>query len=101
MMVVVAIGYISIAFLFILMGYITTSRERLKLPLFVLASVLWPLSMVGLIAYVCAERLGLIRRSAPSIGWLPTGAQAAPGPARAEADRELVQPVAEQAGKSL
>ena len=99
MTVVVVIAYISIAFLFILIGYITTSRKRLNLPLFVVASALWPLSLVAVIAYVTAEHLGLIRRTASAVGWLPAGAQAAP--ARTEADRELVQPVAEQAGKSL
>ena len=96
MMVFAIIAYSSVAIFFTLMGYCTTSKRRLNLPLFMVASALWPLSLLVIVSYVGAERLGLVR-SRSVVDWLPAHMQ----PERAPVDeRELPQPVAEQASKA-
>src|SRR5512147_2903632 len=68
MIVSVAIAYALISCLFMLVGYVTTTRDRLHLALSILASALWPVSILVVASYVCGLRLAGIwsRRSGSS-----------------------------------
>src|SRR5512144_1173277 len=57
MIVSVAIAYALISCLFMLVGYVTTTRDRLHLALSILASALWPVSILVVASYVCGLRL--------------------------------------------
>lgn len=57
MIVLTAMAYACISCLFMLVGYVTTARDRLHLGLAILASALWPVSILAVAAYVCGQRL--------------------------------------------
>jgi hypothetical protein len=57
MIVFLAIAYALISCLFMLLGYVTTARDRLHLGLSLLASALWPVSLLVVAGYVCGRRL--------------------------------------------
>ena len=57
MIVSVAIAYALISCLFMLVGYVTTARDRLHLALSILASAVWPVSILVVASYVCGQRL--------------------------------------------
>jgi hypothetical protein len=52
-----AIAYALISCLLMLTGYVTTAKDRLHLGLSILASALWPLSLLVVTGYVCGQRL--------------------------------------------
>jgi hypothetical protein len=62
MMLFLTFSYIIVLCLFLIAGYTTTSRKRLHLGLYSLASLLWPLSLVVVIGLVCAEKLGVVSK---------------------------------------
>jgi uncharacterized membrane protein len=66
MIVLLAIAYALISCLFMMMGYLTTARGRLHLGLFIIASLLWPVSLIVVIGYVCGQRAGLFDRHSDS-----------------------------------
>ena len=67
MTVLATIAYAVISCLFMLVGYITTPRDRLHLGLSILASALWPVSILVVGAYVCGHRLaGILSRHSGS-----------------------------------
>ena len=69
MTVLATIAYAVISCLFMLAGYITTPRDRLHLGLSILASALWPVSILVVGAYVCGQRLaGIWSRHSGSSG---------------------------------
>jgi hypothetical protein len=67
MIILVAIVYALVSCLLMLTGYVTTARHRLHLGLSILASVLWPVSLLVVTGYVCGQRLvGLLSRHSRS-----------------------------------
>lgn len=56
------IAYAVVMFLFALIGFCTTPRARLDLPLFIICALAWPVSLIVVGCYIVAERLGLVRR---------------------------------------
>jgi hypothetical protein len=57
MIILLAVVHVFISCLFMLIGYVTTARDRLHLGLSILASAFWPLSLLAVIAYICGQRL--------------------------------------------
>jgi hypothetical protein len=96
MMIFLVIIYGLILCLFLIVGYTTTPRQRLHLGLFILAAILWPLSLLAVIGHVCAGRLGIL--SKPSVSGQPP-AVSEPSEARGHEsmDKRLRQPIADQA----
>jgi hypothetical protein len=68
MILLLAIAYALISSLFMLMGYLTTARDRLHFGLFILASLLWPVSLILVIGHVSGQRVGLFDRHSDSPG---------------------------------
>src|SRR6266511_772346 len=99
MIVLLAIAYALVSCLFILVGYVTTARDRLHLGLSILASALWPVSLLAVIGYICGQRLlGLLSRPSGS----SDESEGAPGSVATRAPddigRRIRQPMTHRAG---
>src|SRR5512132_188570 len=99
MIVSLAIAYTLVSCLLMLLSYVTTARDHLHLGLSLLASALWPISLIVVAVYVCGRRLtGFPSRHSGSSDEGEGAADTIAARSRDDSGRRIRQPATRRAG---